>query len=139
MSMNRMSMNTYANIAMTISESDIEKIAPVEFASFKELFDEQLIEADDDLAYDFEIGFEGTADDAVLEELTTRINALIDAVHEKTLMRPRFAYHENEEMDDIDGWYWSFDIDDVYQLSPSAKALKEQGISITMSGYTTFG
>lgn len=133
-----MPMKTYTNFAMTIEGSDIAKIAPVEYEKFNKLFTE-VSERCDDLSCDVDLGFEGNEDDDVLKELSNLLDELMTAVYDACGMRPRFGYHENEEADDIDGWYWEFDIDDVYVLSPNAQKLHDRGINIIRCGYTTFG
>lgn len=133
-----MSMNTYANIAMTVEGSGIAKIAPVEYEKFNKLFTE-VSERCDDLSCDSEFGFMGNEDEDVLKELSTLLDELMTAVYNACGMRPQFGYHEHEEGDDIDGWYWEFEFYDVFVLSPNAQKLHDRGINIIRCGYTTFG
>ena len=137
-----MGMGYFANSTDTIQEETIVKVCKDEFKAFTDSFNGLDFDIED-FAKEYQYGYEIDTDD---EEAMKRVNdaytKLIDTFSERTGLTLNISYHNEDEgsrYDDVIGIYW--EVGNIYQLTPQAKAFKEKygDNTIKSSQFVTFG
>ncbi len=115
-----MSMSNYANRAIVVNENFVKETCKEEFKVFMSRLEEEkmsLEELAQNILYDDGVNSEG--------ELWKAYVAVCEKFGEKTLLPLFLDYHEAEETgDEVDGAFWALSEEDVYVLTPSAKAIE---------------
>ena len=137
-----MGMGYFANSTDTIEEETIVKVCKDEFKAFTDSFDGLDFDIED-FAQESEYGYEiETDDDDGMKRVNDAYTKLIDTFYDRTQLTLNISYHNDEEgsrYDDVEGIYW--EVGNVYQLTPQAKAFKEKygDNAIKSSQFVTFG
>jgi len=131
-----MGMGYGANFTETTDEKTIKAFCPEEFKAFEQAIAESGVENIDEFALSIYNGDDG-------EDLETgqAYKILCDTFEKHTSLLLGLGYHDSTECgdryDDIDGYYWW--VDNVYEKTPRAKKLEEQGYTFQRKFYVTFG
>ena len=117
-----MSMSTYANFALTLSDKDVAKIIRFSLKKFDK----------DKDAYAVHVG----------EDASPLLIKITEAFKKETGLDLYIGWNDPDEAergDDVVGGFWFLDMDEVFAYTPKAKALVKRGIRITRSFYTNCG
>lgn len=137
-----MGMGYFANSTDTIQEETIVKVCKDEFKAFTDSFNGLDFDIED-FAQESEYGYEiETDDDDAMKRVNDAYTKLIDIFYERSGLTLNISYHNEDEgsrYDDVIGIYW--EVGNIYQLTPQAKAFKEKygDNTIKSSQFVTFG
>lgn len=137
-----MGMGFAANHVVTISDENLQRLCPVEYAAFMEIFENPYITRQ--MVYWFlELGIplkdsycgeeeiNGTMWDALETTVQTLWDSLCNAFWERTkvgdsVLSLYYGYHDSDEgdrHDDVQGQYWG--VENVRIYTPAAEAIKD--------------
>ena len=143
-------MGHAANSGIVIEESEIAKIVPNELKAFNDLLEKHNVEKSAGLGngfacedmYNLEDELEDIDDfESIVEEIKTTFNALCEAFEKATGLNlyanGHDADNDGSRYDEVNGFFW--ELGNVNQLTPEAKALKDKGIEFGHKNWVTFG
>lgn len=132
-----MSNGHFANFDYVISEEEVKKIVPDEFAAFNMMLfvnNKNISEYAQDIYLD-EAEEEETIFVAYLN--------LCNSFKEKTDISIYLGYHDSESSgssyDEVDGHFFCLNWNDMVQLTPAAEKLREQKIKFNLDTWTVYG
>jgi len=137
-----MGMGYFANSTDTIQEETIVKVCKDEFKAFTDSFNGLDFDIED-FAKEYQYGYEiDTDDEEAMKRVSDEYDKLIHTFNERTGLTLDISYHNEDEgsrYDDVNGIYW--EVGNIYQLTPEAKAFKEKygDNTIKSSQFVTFG
>lgn len=132
----------YSAVQLTVIENEeLERLLPKEYGALLFAIEEIEDYSLDELARDIEYEYSDTLEDAEFDKLSARLDILCRAFHDRTGLYLHIGCHPSEDIgsryDQVTGQY--FEVSGVYELTPAAKKLKEEGVRFADANFVQYG
>lgn len=132
-----------ANFEITIDENDVRIIVPNEFTKLDQTMRKYKIDLDRVAQSEEYCDSIEELEESEYDEVMAALRNLYNKFKKKTGIDIALCYHDSNEYgdryDDVNGYFFALNFDDVYKKTAKAKKLFDAGVNIGFSYYVSFG
>lgn len=137
-----MGMGYGACFEWVVSEESVKQVCEEEYRELSEVLDKFEVSFDElasSICYQSEI----EAEEEEVDEIFFSFDQLVKRFKEKTDLTLHLGYHDSNDngdrYDELDGYFFTVNFSEIYELTPVAKKAKEQGIDVSLKTYVNYG